>query len=337
MTPPTGRSVPASQPDAYPGAANGASVEAIVSTRFDWDYDPRNPRLRTLYHRAQTAQWNASSDIDWSIEVPYGAPLPDDSPFAMASFAASPLNRRGRGAWDAFRWEFQAWMISQFLHGEQGAMAVAARLVEAVPDLDSKLCAASQTLDEARHVEVFSRYIREKIPEPYPVSGPLGELLEDLLADSRWDVTALGMQLIVEALAMAAFRLANSTFHDNLIRDITRRVARDESRHVSFGVISLEALYGELTSAELADREELVLEAAALMRQRFLLEQVWERLDVDRAEGVAFASHDPLMVAYRQAIFARVVSAIAAIGLFTPRVRSGLAKLDLMGASAARH
>ena len=318
-------------------ATNATSVQAIVSTRFDWDYDPRNPRLRALYQRAQTAQWSASTDIDWSIEVPFGAPLPDDSPFAMASFAASPLSRRGRGAWDAFRWEFQAWMVSQFLHGEQGALAAAARLVEAVPDLDSKLCAASQTLDEARHVEAFSRYVREKVPEPYPVSGPLEALLDDLLADSRWDVTALGMQLIVEALAMAAFRLANSTFHDDLIRDITRRVARDESRHVSFGIISLEALYAELSSGERAEREQLVLEAAALMRQRFLLAQVWERLDVDRAEGVAFASRDPLMVAYRQAIFARVVSAIASIGLLTPRVRSGLASLDLIGASAARH
>ena len=145
------------------------------------------------------------------------------------------------------------------------------------------------------------------------------------------DITALGMQIVVEALAMAAFRLANSTFHDRLICDITRLVARDEARHVSFGVLSLEGIYREMTSAELADREDMVLESASLMRRRFLLEDVWERIEVDRTEGVDFASHNELMVKYRQAIFARVVTALANIGLLTPRVRDGLERLDLIG------
>lgn len=315
----------------------GLSIATLVTSRLSWDYEFRNPRTAALYERAKTAQWNAATDVDWSVDVPFGAPLADDSPFAMASFVASPLYRRGRPAWDAFRWELQSWLVSQFLHGEQGALVVAARLVEAVPGVESKVCAASQVIDEARHVEVFSRYLREKVPAPYPISAPLAELLDDLLADSRWDVTALGMQIIVEALAMAAFRLADTTFHDDLIREIARLVARDEARHVSFGVLSLEAVYRELSAAERADREDLVLEAARLMRRRFLLEQVWERLDVDRAEGMAYAAHDPMMVAYRQAVFARVVAALGSIGLLTPRVRRGLANLELIGPSAGRH
>jgi hypothetical protein len=222
-------------------------------------------------------------------------------------------------------------MVSQFLHGEQGALVVASRLVEVVPDLDSKFYAASQAADEARHVEVFSRYLREKVPAPYPITAPLAELLEDLLADSRWDITALGMQIVVEALAMAAFRLAENTFHDDLICQITRLVARDEARHVSFGVLALEGIYAQMTRAELADREEMVLNAASLMRQRFLLEDVWERMEVNRDEGVGFAAHDALMVKYRQAIFAKVVSALGNIGLLTPRVRTGLERLDLLG------
>lgn len=306
------------------------SVTVPVTSTLTWNYRHREPRLRSLYERAKHGQWNAQTDVDWSIEVDFGSPLPDGSPFARASFEASPLAVRGRSMWDTFRWEVQSWMVSQFLHGEQGALVVAARLVEAVPDIEAKMYAASQVADEARHVEVFSRYLDEKIPAPYPINAALRDLIEDILVDSRWDVTALGMQIMVEALAMAAFRLANNTFHDDLIRDITRLVARDEARHVSFGVLSLAEVYREISTAERADREDLVLEAAALMRRRFLLEDVWERLDVDAREGAQYASHDKLMIMYRQTIFAKVVSALVRIGLMTDRVRAGLDGLGLL-------
>ncbi len=306
-------------------------VRTPVDARLDLDYSTSTERLRGLYERAKTAQWNATTDVDWSVEVAYGAPLPADSAYGTASFAASPLAGRGRPAWDGFRWELQSWMVSQFLHGEQGALVVAGRLVEASPTTDAKLYAASQAGDEARHVEVFSRYLQENVPESYPIAAPLRTLLSDILADSRWDVTALGMQVMVEALAMAAFRLAESTFHDDLIKQITRLVARDEARHVTFGVLSLEGLYGQLTRAELADREDLVLTAAELTRRRFLLEDVWDRLDVPRAAGVEYAATDPLMIRYRQAVFAKVVIVLSGLGLLTDRVRTGLAALDLLG------
>jgi hypothetical protein len=307
-----------------------------VDTWLTWDYQPTDGRLNHLYQRAKDGQWNAATDVDWTLPVPFGARLPDDSYFAVASFQASPLARWGRPFWDTFRWELQAWMVSQFLHGEQGALVVASRLVQVVPDLDSKFYAASQVVDEARHVEAFSKYLNEKIPEPYDISASLRELLTDILADNRWDVTALGMQIMVEALAMAAFRLAGNTFHDELIQSITRLVARDEARHVSFGVMSLENLYPNLTGAERADREDLVLEAACLMRKRFLLEDIWDRLEVDRADGVAYASTDPLMIGYRQAIFAKVVTALGRIGLLTPRVRDALDGLGLLNYASAR-
>jgi hypothetical protein len=306
------------------------TIRAPVEATLTWRYDPAEPRVMALYERAKQAQWNAATDIDWSQDVPFGAPLPDDSAYAMAAFEASPLAARGRPMWDAFRWELQAWMVSQFLHGEQGALVVAGRLVEVVPDVDSKFYAASQAADEARHVEVFARYLRDKLPATYPVSGPLQSLIAHILSDRRWDVTALGMQIMVEALAMAAFRLADTTFHDGLIKDITRLVARDEARHISFGVMSLGGIYREMTRAELADREDLVLEAAYLTRRRFLLEDVWERLDVPRADGMAYAGTDHLMIKYRQTIFAKVVSALRSIGLLTDRVRDGLLDLGLL-------
>lgn len=313
----------------------GLTLDSEVRIRLDWEYESGGTRVAALYERAKLAQWNAA-DVDWGAEVPYGQPLPDDSAFAMSAFEASPMARYGRPMWDTFRWELQAWLVSQFLHGEQAALVVAGRLIEAVPDLDSKFYAASQAVDEARHVEVFSRYLREKIPQPYPVSDPLREMLLDFLGDTRWDVTALGMQIMVEALAMAAFRLADTTFHDDLIKRIARLVARDEARHVSFGVMSLSGIYDQMTAAERAEREDLVLDSASLIRRRFLLDDIWTRLGVDRAAGAEFAAANELMIRYRQAIFSRVGAALDQIGLLTPRVRRGLDALDLLGLSMAR-
>lgn len=315
---------------------SGLTVPASVDAHLTWDYDPRLPNVRSLYERAKHAQWNAATDVDWSVDVAFGSPLPDDSSFAQSSFEASPLARYGRPMWDTFRWEFQSWMVSQFLHGEQGALLSAARLVEVVPEIDAKYCAASQVADEARHIEVFSQYLRAKVPVPYPVSPPLSALLSDALADRRWDVTALGMQIMVEALALAAFRLANTTFHDELIKQITQLVARDEARHVSFGVLSLDGLYGQMTAAERGEREEFTLEAAHLMSRRFQLEEIWDRIGIDQRRGIAYATTDTLMIQYRQAIFAKVVSALSRIGLMTDRVRDGFARLNLLGPAAGR-
>jgi P-aminobenzoate N-oxygenase AurF len=289
-------------------------------------------RLLAIYERGKVAQWNAGTDVDWSIPVPFGEPIAEESAHGLASFASSPLASRGRRAWDTFRWELQSWMVSQFLYGERAALVVAGRLVEAIPGQPAKFCAAGQAVDEARHVEVFERYLAEKQPSRYPACPALVELLDDVLGDDRWDVTALGMQIVVEALAMAAFRLAGETFHDPLIRRITTLVARDEARHVSFGVVSLQSLYRELTRSELAEREDLVLEAASLTRRRFLLEDVWERLEVPRHDGTAFAATDELMVRYRQAVFAKVVMSLRDIGLLSDPVRRGLAALDLVRA-----
>ncbi|MCI4066425.1 ferritin-like domain-containing protein [Micromonospora sp. R77] len=305
------------------------TVGSSVGVRLTWDYEPTDSRTGALYQRAKQMQWSVD-DVDWRLPVEFGSPLPDDSAFAMTAFAASPLARRGRPAWDAFRWELQAWMVSQFLHGEQAAMVVASRLVEVMPDLESKFYATTQAVDEARHVEVFSRYLRTHVPHPYPVSEPLLLMLTDILGDPRWDVVALGMQIMVEALAMAAFRLAGNTFHDDLIKRITTLVARDEARHVSFGVLALGGLYDSMTSAERAEREDLVLESAALIRRRFLLADIWDRLEVPLREGTDFAAHHELMIAYRQAIFSRVGNALGQIGLLTPRVRTGLERLDLI-------
>ncbi|MFF4579781.1 ferritin-like domain-containing protein [Streptomyces sp. NPDC001389] len=323
-------------PASRPGESAGLTVEAAVSAVLSWDYDARPTRLSQVYESAKLAQWNASTDIDWSLPVGFGSPLPTGSAHALGTFRSSPLAHRGTAGWDAFRWEVQAWMVSQFLHGEQAAMVSCARLAEVLPGVEAKLCAISQAGDEARHVEAFTRYVREHVPDPYPLTGPLRTLFQDALVAREWEFTALAVQCLVEPVALAGFRLAEATFHDPLIKQIMVRIARDEARHVSFGVLLLKDVLPELSAAERAHREEFVLEAIELLRVRFLLTDVWERLMVDRAEGVRFATYDPGLAAYRRSLFSRVVPMLAQIGLLTPAVVTGLDRMDLLDRAAAR-
>lgn len=198
-----------------------ASPSAAPAT-LNWDYEYRHPGIHRLYRVAKRQQWNAedASLLDWDTDVNFGSPLPGNSWFSQAAFEESPLRQRGKIGWDEFRWHVQAWTTSQFLHGEQGALAAACRLVETLPDLDLKLYAASQAFDEARHVEVFARYLQEKIGFIYPVAPSLELLLRQVLTDARWDITFIGMQILVEALAMSAFRVGQHTFNDPLLEAV---------------------------------------------------------------------------------------------------------------------
>jgi len=310
----------------------GAEIVAIL----DWSLDRGDQSLIALYEQAKRMQWNGSVDIDWRMPVDFGALLPVGSEFAVATFRASPIADRGRPCWDAFRWQVQAWMVCQFLHSEQAALVASARLAEVVPDADAKFCAISQAGDEARHTEVFGRYVRMHVADPYPVNEALRSVFQDALGARDWDFVALAIQCLVEPVALAGFRLAGTTFHDPLIKQIVAKVARDEARHVSFGTVLLRDVIPQMASAELADREEYVLTAVELLRRRFLLADVWERMDVDVQVGTAFAARDPGLSAYRQALFSRVVPMLANIGLLTPRVVDGLSGLDLLDGAARR-
>src|SRR6185369_16500354 len=142
--------------------------------------------------------------------------------------------------------ELSSWMLSQFLHGEQGALLAAAQLTTAVPDMDSKYYVATQVVDEARHVEVYDRYLHEKIGFSYPISPHLKTLLDLILKDSRWDMKLLGMQIMVEGLALAAFGIIRQQTSEPLLGKLTHYVMLDEARHVAYGVLALRHYYDDM-------------------------------------------------------------------------------------------
>ena len=287
---------------------------------FTWGYDKgERAKLDKLYEKAKTSQWNATTDLDWSIDVdPYTMGAPAD-PLEVEYFAEnpdSPLHGFTDAQWDELNVESFRWVLSQFMHGEQGALLCTAKIVETVPWIDAKYYAATQVVDEARHVEVFSRYLDEKLGGVYPINPHLRLLLDDIINDSRWDMTYLGMQIMVEGLALASFGFIHSLVEEPLLKQLLRYVMSDEARHVAFGVLSLHEVYDGLSGAEIRDRQEFAFEAALRMRDRFLRQEMWERFDVDVAQMVKFqlAMPDELRE-FQRLLFSKIVPNCKKLGL----------------------
>ncbi|CAB4930656.1 MAG: ferritin-like domain-containing protein [Actinobacteria bacterium] len=296
------------------------TVENNADSIFTWNYEKgERPALNKLYEKAKTSQWNGETDLPWHLDV-------DQEAVVVANQAA---NNRGRDMdltgtcfekWGDKEWvqlgiEAQNWTLSQFMHGEQGALICTAKIVETVPWIDAKYYAATQVMDEARHVEVFAKYLQDKLSGFYPVNAHLELLLDDIVADSRWDMTYLGMQIMVEGLALAAFGFMHQMTTEPLLKQLLRYVMSDEARHVAFGVLSLKEYYTELSQAELRERQEFAFEAAVRMRDRFLQQEVWERMGVPVKEAVQVVMHDPGQLLFQQMLFAKIVPNCKKLGL----------------------
>jgi hypothetical protein len=289
---------------------------------FTWNYQRSRPALVKLYEKAKKSQWNATTDLPWDTVVD-NEKLAADFTATIARFDVmhddpdAPTAHWGAKEWQEFATETQAWTLSQFLHGEQGALICTGLITATVPWIDAKYYAATQVMDEARHVEVFGRYLEEKMGGAYPVNPQLKRLLDDIIEDSRWDITYLGMQIMVEGLALAAFGFLHMLTNEPLLKKLLRYVMSDEARHVAFGVLSLQEQYAGLSAAELKERQEFCYEAAVQLRNRFFAQDVWEKMGVDPKAVVRFLqTHpDPMEEMFQTMLFSKIVPNVKKLGL----------------------
>jgi hypothetical protein len=287
---------------------------------FTWDYSLARPQLRKLYEKAKVGQWNATTDLPWDTNVEVDAVVSKDQAAAASGLTAghydgTVVEKWGDKEWLEFGIDQRRWTLSQFLHGEQGALLCTAKIVETVPWYDAKLYASTQTMDEARHVEVFHRYLDEKMGGGFQINAHLRMLLDDIINDSRWDMTYLGMQVMVEGLALAAFGFMHQMTEEPLLKKLLRYVMSDEARHVAFGVLSLKEVYEGMTDVEMKDRQEFAFEAAIRMRDRLLSQEVWEKHGVNPRDVVPLILRDPTRDIFQQMLFSKIVPNCKKLGL----------------------
>jgi hypothetical protein len=295
------------------------AVRSNSDAIFTWDYERTRAALSKLYEKAKTSQWNAS-DLPWDtpvnqIDVVQANRAQNQAIFQGYDLTGTPVEKWGEEEWMRHSIESQNWTLSQFLHGEQGALICTAQIVETVPWIDAKYYAATQVVDEARHVEVFARYLDTKLSGHYPINAHLKMLLDEIIADNRWDMTYLGMQIMVEGLALAAFGFIHQMTTEPLLKQLLRYVMSDEARHVAFGVISLQEFYSQLSAAEIRERQEFAFEAAVRMRDRFLQQEVWERMGVPVKDAVRLVMADEGRKEFQNILFSKIVPNCKKLGL----------------------
>ncbi|MEV4431510.1 diiron oxygenase [Streptomyces sp. NPDC049555] len=312
----------------HPPAGPVWEVPASGAARFSWDYDEGRARLLALYQKGKDKQWDATKRIAWDTEVDPYDPLgvPDEN---LTVFGTPYWDRMSEQNKRDLRRHYASWQFSQFLHGEQGALVCATRIVEAVPDLDAKFYSATQAMDEARHVEIYSRFLHEKIGMLYPVNPNLQSLLEDTLRDSRWDMPCLGMQVLIEGLALAAFGMLRDSTEKPLPKQILAYVMQDEARHVAFGRMALRDYYRQLTDAERREREEFVIEGCYLMRDRLRGEEVLADFGIPAAEAAELSERSEYLQIFRKLLFSRIVPCVKDIGLWGERLQRAYADMGV--------
>ena len=317
--------------DYYVLATEGSrwTIDQDFQACFDWTYDDGRAAMIGLYEKGKQMQWDAQTRIDWSQELdplnPQG--MPDQSlPIHMAPcFLKMSEEEKGE-----VRRNFQAWQLSQFMQGEQGALICAAKIVTQVPDADSKFYAAIQTIDEARHVESY-KLLLKKFDAVYPMTPPLKELIDQTLRDSRWDMTYLGMQVVIEGLALAAFATIRDNAKNELCAQVNAYVMQDESRHVAFGRLALRDFYPQLTQKDRDEREQFLLEASYLMRDRFDAVELWQHLGLPIEECAQAMYESGFMEEFRNSLFSRIVPIVKDVGLWGETVRNGYEQMGVIG------
>ena len=291
--------------------------ETPLTGDYNWDYTIQDNRIKRLYELGKELNWNAGTDIDWS------QPMPDrgDAPPPIFWDDYKPYQELSNEDKFKFLQHRGSWSLSQFLHGEQGALLVASQLVSCAPTFNAKLYAASQTFDEARHVEAFNKYIQTRQRMMYPIGNGLKSLLDKILTDPRWDLKFIGMQIIIEGLALAAFNVARQGTNDPVFKDMLYLIIRDEARHVTFGVNYLEEFIKTLSEEELEERAMFAYEACLVMRGRLMSADVYENFGWDKEDAQAFAQKADVANNFQHLLFTRVVPNLSRIGLLTEKVR----------------
>ena len=297
---------------------------------YNWDYTVSDNRIKKLYELGKELNWNGSIDLKWEYTHPADQRLVEtDEPLPHEALEAyEKLSDEEKILFDRHS---TAELMSQFLHGEQGALLVASQLASCAPTYNAKLYAASQTFDEARHVECFNKYIQTRLRKSWPIGRALKGLLDKILTDERWDLKFIGMQVIIEGLALAAFNAAKEGTRDPVFKEMLELIIRDEARHVTFGINYLADFVKTLSEEDKLDRAKFALEACTVSRNRLRAFEVWEQYGLDFDETENYMKENVFQTQFQDVLFSRIMPNLKKIGLLHDELIPEYEKLGVMG------
>ena len=295
-------------------------------TWMDSTYDMDRPIARALFQKSKQRNWDpadiAPELVDLSPDNPLGMPM-RTMPVMLSPWfqSMSPLEQND------MRFRFQHWLVSQFLHIEQLGLLVCTKLAQRLPSMADKMFAVAQALDEAKHVEVYCEVLA-RFGSPKPLSTSIGSIYDQVLSESEWDFMLLGNQIMIEGLGLSVFGQIRDATSDPRIQRIHQYICDDESRHFAFGRHCLQDIYADLSDAEISHREEFLVEAFTVLKERVSGVEFWRAAGMPEEECNNILS-SPAARLHRIRVFSKVIPALSDIGLWTPRLAEKVEKLGI--------
>ena len=260
---------------------------------WTWNYGSEVAELRNLYEKGKVNQWNAETDLDWSL--PSARTSSSSIPSCRCSRRRCKLLGKDEATQKAAAFDEINYLLSQLLHGEQAALQLCGQLTNVCDKMDEKWYAASQVIDEARHIEAFAKFLQRKMGTIYPIGGTLKVLLDILLRAESAQKKTLGMQTLFEGMAVGIMDFMRSQSRTPLLTELLRRVEQDESRHAAFGVLMMRRVVREASTDEKNGMEDWafsILEALNANQQLDMLHQLGPEVrDRPRADHARVPEH----------------------------------------------
>lgn len=276
------------------GMRSRVDVDIPVDLHWTWSYESDMEEMRRLYEKGKGGQWNAQTDLDWSTEVDRNEWLLDPEGSLLANVVK--LTGGSEAAQREATHDEIAYVISQLLHGEQAALQLCGQLTNVCTEIDQKFYAASQVIDEARHIEVFAKYLQEKAGEIHPIGGDLKTLLDILLQAEGMQKKVLGMQTLFEGMAVGIMDMVRRDSRNPLLQHMLHRVEQDESRHAAFGVLNMRRIVQDASSDQMESMEDWafgILETLNANQQLEMLRTFADKYGYDPEAIVAMTTQLP--------------------------------------------
>lgn len=306
--------------------------DVAIAVNWTWEYGSEVAELRSLYEKGKTAQWNAETDLDWSIPVTADdwVLAPEGSLLAQATkLMGKDEATQKRAAFDELNY-----LLSQLLHGEQAALQLCGQLVNVCDKMDQKWYAASQVIDEARHVEVLSKFLTRKMNGIYPIAATLKYLLDHLLEAQGMQKKTLGMQTLFEGTAVGIMDLLRTMSRNAFVSEMIKRVEQDEARHAAFGVLTMRRIVKEASEAERNEMEDWafsILETLNANQQLDMLRVLGPKYGIDPIAFTQVLVSLPNHADLNSPIFMHtVIPNLQRLGLLTERTEAGWRRVGMM-------
>ena len=311
---------------------NHLDLEVPLELNWTWEYGSEVAELRKLYEKGKVNQWNAELDLDWDMPV-----SKDDwviAPEASVLALVCAMKGLDEATQKAAAFDELGYLLSQLLHGEQAALQICGQLTNVCDKMDEKWYAASQVIDEARHIEVMSKFLSRKHGTIYPIAPTLKHLLEILLQADTAKKKCLGMQTLFEGTAVGIMDILRAQSRNDFVSEMIKRVEQDEARHAAFGVLMMRRIVRESEPEELEEMEDWsfeILEALNANQQLDMLKQIGPKYGIDPEGTVTlmtglenFAELNCLMYMHT------VIPNLKRLGLLTERTEQGWREVGML-------